>query len=106
MKQQTLEAVKQIVANNSDAANALDIQVLKLDVIRESVLKIVCDLDDAFASGAIQETGAASLLLNKIRDNIRLIDMAFSPLSKEIKEEVLKVNDYADELFDSIIKVD
>lgn len=46
------------------------------------------------------------LSINEIRDTVRLIDMGFYPLFKEMAKEVKAINIHSEELFNTVVKGD
>ena len=42
----------------------------------------------------------------QIQDTVRLIDMAFHPLFKEMSKDVDTLNNHADELYQTVIKTE
>ncbi|MGA3678140.1 hypothetical protein [Lysinibacillus agricola] len=101
MQQHTLETV---VQENSHSVYGLSAQMIQLEVIQGAVARLLERIDDIVHKGWDKDRGMACLAIDEIRDTVRLIDMAFFPLFKEMSEEVNSLNIHAQELYETVIK--
>lgn len=103
MQQQTQEFFKTVVQENNDTAYSLSAQMVRLEVIEGAVSSLLERVDDIVQKGWDKDQGMAYLAINEIRDTVRLINMGFYPLFKEMSEEIKDLNIHANELFDMVI---
>ncbi|MFJ7952212.1 hypothetical protein ACIQZG_11880 [Lysinibacillus sp. NPDC096418] len=104
MQQQTQHTLRTIAHENSNNAYILSAQMIQLEVIQGAVAKLLERIEDIVHKGWDKDRGMACLAINEIKDTVRLIDMGFHPLFKEMSEEVKNLNIHADELFETVIK--
>lgn len=71
--------------------------------LQVAVARLLERIDDITYKGWDKDRGMAYLAIDEIRDTVRLIDMAFFPLFKEMSKEVDTLNTYAQELHDTVI---
>jgi len=62
----------------------------KLEVIQGAVARLLERIDDIVHKGWDKDRGMACLAIDEIRDTVRLIDMGFHPLFKELIDTVIK----------------
>lgn len=104
MQQQTQHILKTVVQENSHNAYELSAQMMQLEVIQGAVAKLMDRIDEIVHNGWDKDRGMAYFSINEIRDTVRLIDMGFNPLFKEMSEEVDTLNIHAKELHETLIK--
>ncbi|MGE7110635.1 hypothetical protein [Lysinibacillus sp. NPDC047702] len=101
MQQQTLRTV---VRENSNNANSLSVQMIDLRVVQQAIANLMNRFDEITDRGWHEDRGMACLSILQIQDSLRLIDMAFHPLFKNITEEVNTLNIHAEELYQTVVK--
>lgn len=104
MQQQTQHTLKTVVQENSHNAYELSAQMIQLEVVQGAVAQLMNKIDDIVHNGWDKDGGMAYMAINEIRDTVRLIDMGFYPLFKEMTEEVKTLTIHADELYETVIK--
>ncbi|MBG9452544.1 hypothetical protein ABE61_00170 [Lysinibacillus sphaericus] len=101
MQQHTLETV---VQENSGSVYNLSAQIIQLEVVKNAVSKLMERIDEIVFKGWDKDPGMSYLSINEIKDTVRLIDMGFYPLFKEMAQEINTLNIHAQELHDTLIK--
>lgn len=104
MQTQTQHILKTVVQENSHNTYELSAQMIQLEVIQGAVAKLMDRIDEIVHNGWDKDRGMAYFSINEIRDTVRLIDMGFHPLFKEMSEEVNTINIHAKELHETVIK--
>lgn len=104
MQQQTQHILETVVHENSGNVYNLSAQMIQLEVVKNTVSRLMERIDEIVFKGWDKDPGMSYLSINEIRDTVRLIDMGFHPLFKEMSEEVNTLNIHADELFETVIK--
>ncbi|MGA3674202.1 hypothetical protein [Lysinibacillus agricola] len=64
--------------------------MIQLEVIQGAVARLLERIDDIVHKGWDKDRGMACLAIDEIRDTVRLIDMGFHPLFKELIDTVIK----------------
>lgn len=105
-KLQIQHTLKTVVKENSTNTYNLSAQMMQLEVVQGAVARLLERLDDIVHKGWNKDRGMAYMAIDEIRDTVRLIDMGFHPLFKEMSEEIKTLNIHADELFETVIKND
>ena len=103
MQQQTQHILETVVKENSHSAYGLSAQMVQLEVVQGAVARLLERIDDIVHKGW-DNRGMAYLAIDEIRDTVRLIDMGFYPLFKDMREEVKTLTIHADELYQTVIK--
>jgi len=103
MQQQTQHTLETAVQENSHSVYGLSAQMIQLEVVQGSVAQLLNKLDEITDKGWHKDSGMAYMSILQIQDTVRLIDMAFNPLFKEMEQEVDTLNIHAQELFDTVI---
>lgn len=106
MEQQTQQILKTVVQENSHSVYGLSAQMIQLEVIQGAVARLMDRIDEIVHKGWDKDRGMAYMAIDEIRDTVRLIDMGFFPLFKEMSKEVDTLKIHAKELFDTVVKVD
>lgn len=88
MQQHTQHKLETVVQENSHNVYGLSAQMIKLEVIQGAVARLLERIDDIVHKGWHEDRGMACLSILEIQDTVRLIDMAFYPLFKEMSQEV------------------
>ncbi|MCL1696544.1 hypothetical protein [Lysinibacillus sp. BPa_S21] len=104
MQQQTQHLLETVVLENSNDAVGLSVQMIQLKTVQNAIAQLMVEIDEITEKGWHEDPGMAYLSILKIQDTVRLIDMAFFPLFKEISEEVNAINMHAQELYETVIK--
>lgn len=102
--EQVAAKVKSLVHENSHNAYNLSAQMIQLEVIQGAVARLMNRIDEITHKGWDKDRGIACLVIEEVRDTVRLIDMGFYPLFKEMSGEVNALNIHAHELYDAVIK--
>lgn len=106
MEQQTQQILKTVVQENSHSVYGLSAQMIQLEVIQGAVARLMDRIDEIVHRGWDKDRGMAYMAIDEIRDTVRLIDMGFFPLFKEMSKEVDTLKIHAEELFDTVVRVD
>ena len=102
--EQVAAKVKSLVHENSHNAYNLSAQMIQLEVVQGAVARLIERLDDIVHKGWDKDRGMACLAIDEIRDTVRLIDMGFHPLFKEMSKDIETLNIHAEELYKMVIK--
>lgn len=102
--EQVAAKVKSLVHENSHNAYNLSAQMIQLEVVQGAVAQLIERLDDIVHKGWDKDRGMACLAIDEIRDTVRLIDMGFHPLFKEMSDDIKTLNIHAEELYKMVIK--
>lgn len=102
--EQVAAKLKSLVHENSHNAYNLSAQMIQLEVVQGAVARLIERLDDIVHKGWDKDPGMACLAIDEIRDTVRLIDMGFYPLFKEMSDDIKTLNIHAEELYKIIIK--
>lgn len=106
MQQQTQHILETVVQENSGSVYNLSAQMIQLEVVKNSVSRLMERIDEIIFKGWDKDPGMSYLSINEIRDTVRLIDMGFYPLFKEMAKEVEAINIHSEELFNTVVKCD
>ncbi|WP_375199629.1 hypothetical protein [Bacillus sp. RS11] len=106
MQQHTQHTLETVVQENSGNVYNLSAQMIQLEVVKNAVSRLMERIDEIIYKGWDKDPGMSYLSINEIRDTVRLIDMGFYPLFKEIAKEVEAINNHSEELFNTIFKGD
>ena len=104
MQQQTQHILKKVVIENSNDASRLSVQMIDLQVAQQAVANLMNRIDEITYKGWHEDRGMACMSILQIQDTLRLIDMAFNPLFKEMTQEIDTINIHAQELYETVIK--
>lgn len=104
MQQQTQNVLETVVLETSNSVYGLSAQMIQLEVVQGAVARLIERIDDITSKKWHEDRGMAYLSILEIQDTVRLIDMGFLPLFKEISEGVKTLNIHADELYETVIK--
>ncbi|WP_347722772.1 hypothetical protein [Lysinibacillus capsici] len=106
MQQQTQHLLQSVVEENSGNIYNLSAQMIQLEVVKNAVSRLMERIDEITYKGWDKDPGMSYLSINEIRDTVRLIDMGFYPLFKEMAKEVEAINIHSEELFNTVVKGD
>lgn len=106
MQQQTQHLLQSVVEENSGNVYNLSAQMIQLEVVKNTVSRLMERIDEIVFKGWDKDPGMSYLSINEIRDTVRLIDMGFYPLFKEMAKEVEVINIHSEELFNTVVKGD
>ncbi|MET4563515.1 hypothetical protein ABIA69_004735 [Lysinibacillus parviboronicapiens] len=98
MQQKTQHILEKVVLENSNNFYSLSAQMIQLEVVQQAVAHLMDRIDEIVHKGWDKDRGMAYCAINEIKDTLRLIDMAFFPLFKEMSEEINTINIHAQEL--------
>ncbi|WP_374963759.1 hypothetical protein [Lysinibacillus sp. RS5] len=104
MQQHTQHTLETVVRENSHSVYGLSAQMIQLEVIQGAVARLMNRIDEITHKGWDKDRGIACLVIEEVRDTVRLIDMGFHPLFKEMSQEVDTLNIHAQELFETVIE--
>ncbi|KOS61960.1 hypothetical protein FJQ98_19315 [Lysinibacillus agricola] len=104
MQQHTQHILETVVQENSHSVYGLSAQMIQLKTVQNEVARLLNKLDDITHKGWHEDRGLACISILQIQDSVRLIDMAFYPLFKEMSQEVDTLNIHAQELFETVIE--
>ena len=104
MQQQTQHTLETVVLETSNSVYGLSAQMIQLEVVQGAVARLIERIDDITSKKWHEDRGMAYLSILEIQDTVRLIDIGFLPLYKEISEVVKTLNIHADELYETVIK--
>ncbi|MGE7840478.1 hypothetical protein ACQKNX_06770 [Lysinibacillus sp. NPDC093712] len=91
-------------ALNSHSVYGLSVQMIQLKTVQNEVACLLNKLDEITENGWHEDCGQACISILQIQDTVRLIDMAFFPLFKDMSAEVDTLNIHAQELYEIVIK--
>ncbi|KMN41373.1 hypothetical protein [Lysinibacillus sp. LK3] len=106
MQQQKQHLLQSVVEENSGNVYNLSAQMIQLEVVKNAVSRLMERIDEITYKGWDKDPGMSYLSINEIRDTVRLIDMGFYPLFKEMAREVEAINIHSEELFNTVVKGD
>lgn len=98
---QQIIGLVQDIDHNSFELNALMVQ---LDTVQNAVAQLMARIEEIRHKGWDQDKGMASLSIGEIEQTVRLIDMAFLPLKREMKETISELNKTSSKTFDLVVR--
>lgn len=98
------EDLKMVVQENDADVYCLTAEMIKLEVVQYAVAQLMESIDEIKHNKWNEDPGMARLSIDEVERKVRLIDMAFYPLFKTIKETVDKVGIHSKELFDMVAR--
>jgi len=104
MQQHIQPTLRTVAHENSCTAGSISAQMVQLEVVKGAVARLLERIEDITNKGWHEDSGMAYMSILEIQDTVRLIDMAFYPLFKNISEEVISLNSHAEELYQTVIK--
>ncbi|MEK4629971.1 hypothetical protein MKZ17_17315 [Solibacillus sp. FSL R7-0682] len=104
MQQISQQLLKKAVQETNHSVYALSAQIVQLEVVQGAVARLMERIDDIVHKGWDKDASMAFLSIAEIRDTVRLIDMGFLPLVKEMSKEIKDINIHADAAFDLLIR--
>lgn len=96
----TKAEIENLIFENQSKASDIDVNMMQLEVIQVAVYKLMDHIDEMEHKNYFDNVYIAKRCLKEIQDKVRLIDMAFNPLFKEMNERVSTLNDIASELYE------
>lgn len=96
IKQQIVELVHEVEHSSYE----LNVQAIKLDTVQTAVARLMERIDEIVYKGWTEDSSMAYLSINEIEQTVRLIDMAFFPLMKEMSDTIKKLNGDSTQLFE------
>lgn len=104
MQQQTHNLLEKAVLESNNNVYSLSAQIVQLRVVQQATSHLMDKIDEITHKGWHENSGMAYASILEIQDTLRLIDMAFNPLFKEMSEEVKTLNIHAQELYETVIE--
>ncbi|UNT54877.1 hypothetical protein [Lysinibacillus capsici] len=104
MQKQTQLTLEKVVIDYSDKIYSLSAQMTQLEVLQGAIARLMDRIDEIVHNGWNKDRGMAFLAIDEIQDTVRLIDMGFNPLFKEMSEEINTLNIHADNLYERVVK--
>lgn len=101
--QQTQNVLEKAVLESNNNVYSLSAQIIQLRVVQQATSHLMDKIDEITHKGWHEDIGMAHAAILEIQDTLRLIDMAFFPLYKDMSEEVDTLNNHAKELYDTVI---
>ena len=96
--------LEKIVHENNRTVCSLSSQIIQLEVVQGAVERLMERIDEITHGDLNEGEIIKRIAINEIKDTVRLIDMAFRPLFKEMSEGFDELNDYSQELHNTVIK--
>ncbi len=104
MQQQKQNVLEKAVLESNNNVYCLSAQIVQLRVVQQATSHLMDKIDEITYKGWHENSGMAYASILEIQDTLRLIDMAFNPLFKEMSEEVKTLNIHTQELYETVIK--
>lgn len=104
MQQQTQLTLEKVLIRSNNNIYSLSAQMTQLEVLQGAIARLMDRIDEIVHNGWNKDRGMAYLAIDEIQDTVRLIDMGFNPLFKEMSEEIKTLNIHADELNKIVLK--
>ncbi len=104
MQKHIQPTLRTVAHENSSTAGGISAQMVQLEVVKGAVARLLERIEDIVHKGWHKDSGMAYMSILEIQDTVRLIDMAFYPLIKEMSQDVETLNIHADELYQTVIK--
>lgn len=98
---QVIRGLVQDIEHNSYELNA---QMVQLDTVQSAVAQLMQRIEEIQHKGWDKERGMACYAFGEIEQTVRLIDMAFLPLKKEMRETVRELNKTSSKAFDLVVR--
>ena len=105
MQQHIQPTLRTVAHENSTNAYNLSAQMIQLAVVQGAVAQLMYKIDEITHKGWHEDRGMACVSILEIQDIVRLIDMAFRPLFKEMLQDVDTLNIHAKDLYQTVIKM-
>ncbi|MEK4128580.1 hypothetical protein NYE67_02810 [Solibacillus sp. FSL W8-0474] len=90
--QQTIHQIKGLVQDIENSSYELNVQIIQLDAVQDAVAQLMDRIDEIKNNGWNQEKGMACMAIGEIERTVRLIDMAFLPLKREMDKTVKELD--------------
>lgn len=102
--QQFIKQTTKLAQEVENSSFELNVQVVKLGTVQSAVAQLMERIDDIKLNGWHEERGVAYLSINEIEQTVRLIDMAFYPLMKEMSDTIKELSGNSTQLFEVVTK--
>lgn len=106
MNMERKEQLGELGFETKEQSSVLSANMKKLEVIQNAVSQLMDRIDEIIYKGWDKDLGMAYLSIGEIERTVRLIDMAFYPLFKEMSNEVRSLENTTDQLFSMIKEKD
>lgn len=97
------EKLRELVFENNHDVYTLGAAMIDLNAIQFAVCRLMEDVDEGISRKYTEMPGMAELFVGEIEKKLRIIDMAFNTLNKELQSNVKKVERYSRELADIVV---
>ena len=95
-----MEQIKELVRDYNN--NSFKLSAQMIEVVQNAVARLLEQIDDVVQKGWDKDRAMAYLSINEIRNTVRLIDMGFGPLFKEMSNTVDQLHNDSLELFNMV----
>lgn len=102
--QQPTEQIIGLVQEIEHNSFELNVQMKRLDTVQNAIAKLMERIDEIQHKGWDQDRGMAFLSIGEIEQTVRLIDMAFFPLRKEMSETISELDKNSSKTFDLVVR--
>lgn len=103
MQQITLQ-LKSLSSDNVNDAGLLNVYMKELNTVQNAVAQLMERIDEIQHKGWDKDKGMAYLAIGEIEQTVRLIDMAFLPLTNRLAETVGELNTSSEHIYKLIVK--
>ena len=97
-----MEKIKVLTTACESNTYDLSVQMSELKVIQGAVSRLSERIDNIVNNNRCEYSGMTYLSINEIYDTVRLIDMGFRPLFKEINDTVEQLHSDSSKLFEAV----
>lgn len=102
--QQPTKQIRSLITDTNNCSYELNCQMIDLKTVQEAVGQLMERINEIKHNGWHEDKGMAYLSINEIEQTVRLIDMAFYPLTKKICNTVNELDGVASKSFDLVVR--
>lgn len=102
--QQTEPRIKGLIEDIEHNSYELNAQMVQLDTVQSAVAQLMQSIEEIQHKGWDKDRGIACYAFGEIEQTVRLIDMAFYPLKKEMSETVSELNKTSSKAFELVMR--
>lgn len=102
--QQITQQLKSLASDNVNDAGLLNLYMKELSTVQNAVAQLMERINEIQHKGWDKDKGMAYLAIAEIEQTVRLIDMAFLPLTNRIGETIVELNTSSEKIFDAVVK--
>lgn len=99
-----MKQIEKLIQDIDNSSYQLNAQMIQLDTIQDAIAKLMERIDEIKYKGWDQDGGMAFLSIGEIERTVRLIDMAFFPLKKEMGETISELDKTSSKTFDLVVR--